>query len=42
MPRNLGGASIPGVPAGSLLKCNKSIYGTNDAARQWYLAFSEC
>ena len=26
---------------GSLLKLNKSIYGTNDAARAWYLALRE-
>ena len=35
-PKNLGKAKIPGVEAGSLLKLKKSIYGVNDAARQWY------
>eukprot|EP00959_Pyramimonas_sp_CCMP1952_P237041 4953820-Pyramimonas_sp.AAC.1 len=36
MPRNLQGMSIPGIEEGSLLKLNKSIYGTNDAAKAWY------
>ena len=36
MPSNLGKCALPGVEAGSLLKLNKSIYGTNDAARAWY------
>eukprot|EP00913_Durusdinium_trenchii_P034973 g32715.t1 len=35
-PKNLGKAKIPGVAPGSLLKLKKSIYGVNDAARQWY------
>ena len=35
-PKNLGKAQIPGVQPGSLLKLKKSIYGVNDAARQWY------
>ena len=35
-PKNLGKAKIPGVDPGSLLKLKKSIYGVNDAARQWY------
>ncbi len=38
LPSNLGPLKIPGVEPGCLLKLNKSIYGTNDAARQWYLA----
>ena len=41
MPTNLGKASIPRVEAGSLLRLNNSIYGTNDAARAWYLALSK-
>eukprot|EP00959_Pyramimonas_sp_CCMP1952_P262099 5480715-Pyramimonas_sp.AAC.1 len=28
--------TTPGLEEGSLLKLNKSIYGTNDAARAWY------
>ena len=35
-PKNLGKAKVPGVAPGSLLKLKKSIYGVNDAARQWY------
>ena len=35
-PKNLGKAQIPGVQPGALLKLKKSIYGVNDAARQWY------
>ena len=35
-PKNFGKAKIPGVAPGSLLKLKKSIYGVNDAARQWY------
>eukprot|EP00959_Pyramimonas_sp_CCMP1952_P011770 247785-Pyramimonas_sp.AAC.1 len=36
MPRNLQGTSMPGIEDGSLIKLNKSIYGTNDAARAWH------
>lgn len=36
LQRNLGRCTIPGVPSGSLLKLNKSIYSTNDAARTMY------
>lgn len=36
LPKNLGRCSIPRVSRGSLLKLNKSICGTNDAARAWY------
>eukprot|EP00959_Pyramimonas_sp_CCMP1952_P046003 960957-Pyramimonas_sp.AAC.1 len=36
LPKNLPGMNIPGLEEGSLLKSNKSIYGTNDAARAWY------
>ena len=39
LPKNLGKASIKGVQPGSLLKLKKSIYGVNDAARQWYQSF---
>ena len=35
-PKNLGKAQIQGGQPGSLLKLKKSIYGVNDAARQWY------
>ena len=35
---NRSSLCLPGVEEGSLLKLNKSIYGTNDAARAWYKA----
>ena len=41
LPKNTGDLGITGVAPGSLLKCEKAIYGTNDAARQWYLALRE-
>ena len=39
LPANMGQTVIPGVQPGSLLKLKKSIYGVNDAARQWYQSF---
>ena len=39
LPANLGQTTIPNVAPGSLLKLKKSIYGVNDAARQWYQSF---
>ena len=36
LPKNLGSATLPDIEAGSLLRLKKSIYGVNDAARQWY------
>ena len=41
LPKNTGDLGITGVAPGSLLKSEKAIYGTNDAARQWYLALRE-
>ena len=42
LPRNLGQCRMPfGIPVGSLLRLNKSIYGTNDASRAWYLAIRD-
>ena len=41
LPKNTGDLGITGVSPGSLLMCEKAIYGTNDAARQWYLALKE-
>lgn len=39
LPSNLGPCHRPhGLSAGCLLRLNKSIYGTNDAVRAWYLA----
>ncbi len=39
LPANMGQTTIPDVRPGSLLKLKKSIYGVNDAARQWYQSF---
>ena len=39
LPANMGQTTIPDVAPGSLLKLKKSIYGVNDAARQWYQSF---
>ena len=39
LPANMGQTTIPNVAPGSLLKLKKSIYGVNDAARQWYQSF---
>ena len=39
LPANMGQTTIPNVQPGSLLKLKKSIYGVNDAARQWYQSF---
>ena len=36
LPKKLHGLSIPGLEEGGRRKVNKSIYGTNDAARAWY------
>ena len=41
LPTNLGRCRLKGVAPGSLLKLGKSICGTNDAARAWYLAVME-
>jgi hypothetical protein len=39
LPSNLGKAVTQNIEPGSLLKLKKSIYGVNDAARQWYQSF---
>jgi hypothetical protein len=39
LPSNTGKAMINGIEPGSLLRLKKSIYGVNDAARQWYQSF---
>ena len=41
LPKNTGDFKLTGIAPGSLLRCEKTIYGTNDAARQWYLALKE-
>ena len=39
LPSNTGKAMIKGMEPGSLLKLKKSIYGVNDASRQWCQSF---
>lgn len=41
VPSGTGPCKIPGLVEGSLLRLNKSIYGTNTAASAWYLAIVE-
>ena len=41
LPKNTGNFALTGIATGSLLRCEKSIYGKNDVARQWCLALEE-